>query len=31
VSLTLIVAVLLLAIGLLAVVSMSFNTWPFGD
>ena len=31
VSMTLVVAVLLLAIGLLAVFGMSFNTWPFGD
>ena len=29
-SLTLITAVLLLLIGLLAVVGMSFGTWPFG-
>jgi putative membrane protein len=29
-SLTLIVAVLLLVIGLLAVVGMTFETWPFG-
>ena len=31
VSMTLVVAVLLLAIGLLAIFSMSFNTWPFAD
>jgi putative membrane protein len=31
VSMTLVVAVLLLAVGLLAVFGMSFNTWPFGD
>jgi putative membrane protein len=31
VSMTLIVALLLLAIGLMAIFSMAFNVGPFGD
>jgi putative membrane protein len=30
VSMTLIIAVLLLGVGLLAVISMTFDVWPFG-